>query len=68
MKKLIYTIAIGMVAGLVVAQDTVMVQKQPSDVSVNADVGLYSAYVWRGQIISDHMVAQPVTHGHIRNR
>jgi uncharacterized protein (TIGR02001 family) len=59
MKKLICTIAIGMIAGLVVAQDAAMVQQQPSDVSVNADVGLYSAYVWRGLIINNRMVAQP---------
>ena len=59
MKKLICTIVIGMIAGLVVAQDAVMVQKQPSDVSVNADIGLYSAYVWRGQVLNDNMVAQP---------
>jgi len=59
MKKLISTIAIGMAAGLVCAQDVVMVEQQPSDVSVNADVGLYSAYVWRGQVINDNMVVQP---------
>lgn len=59
MKKLISTIAIGMAAGLVCAQDVVMVEQQPSDVSVNADVGLYSAYVWRGQVLNDNMVVQP---------
>ena len=59
MKKLIFTAAIGIVAGLVFAQDVVMVEQQPSDVSVNADVGLYSAYVWRGLIVNNRMVAQP---------
>ncbi|MFA7256204.1 MAG: TorF family putative porin [Kiritimatiellales bacterium] len=59
MKKLIFTAAIGIVAGLVFAQDVVMVEQQPSDVSVSADVGLYSAYVWRGQVLNDNMVVQP---------
>lgn len=59
MKKLISTIAVGMVAGLVCAQDVTMVEQQPSDVSVSGDVGLYSAYVWRGQVLNDNMVVQP---------
>lgn len=59
MKKILFSIVIGMTAGLVMAQEAVVVQEKQSDVSVNADVGLYSAYVWRGQIINDNMVAQP---------
>jgi uncharacterized protein (TIGR02001 family) len=59
MKKIVSAITIGMVAGLVFAQDVVMVEQQPSDVSVNADIGLYSAYVWRGQVLNDNMVVQP---------
>jgi uncharacterized protein (TIGR02001 family) len=59
MKKLISAIVIGMTAGLVCAQDVVMVEQQPSDVSVSADMGLYSAYVWRGQVLNDNMVVQP---------
>lgn len=60
MKKLIFTIVIGMMAGLTAqAQEPVLAQKPQSDISVGADVGLYSAYVWRGQILNDHMVAQP---------
>ena len=58
-KKFLFSIVIGMVAGLVMAQDTVVLQEKTSDVSVNADVALYSAYVWRGVIINDNMVAQP---------
>jgi uncharacterized protein (TIGR02001 family) len=59
MRKILCSIVIGMTAGLVMAQDTVVVQEKASDVSVSADVALYSAYVWRGVIINDNMVAQP---------
>lgn len=59
MRKILFSMAVGMTAGLVMAQDPALVQEKASDVSVNADVGLYSAYVWRGQIINDNMVAQP---------
>ena len=59
MKKFISIVAVGMLAGLVCAQEAPVLEKQPSDVSVNADVGLYSAYVWRGIIVNNRMVAQP---------
>jgi uncharacterized protein (TIGR02001 family) len=59
MKKILFSMVIGLTAGVVLAQDVVMVQEQPSDVSVNADVGLYSAYVWRGQILNNNPVIQP---------
>jgi uncharacterized protein (TIGR02001 family) len=59
MKKFISIVAVGMAAGLVCAQEAVMVEEQSSDVSVGADVGLYSAYVWRGQVLNDNMVVQP---------
>ncbi|MDD3275759.1 MAG: MipA/OmpV family protein [Kiritimatiellales bacterium] len=59
MKKLLFSIIIGMTAGLVMAQDVVMVEEPSSDVSVSADVSLLSAYVWRGQVLNDSMVAQP---------
>ena len=60
MKRLIFTIVIGLAAGLTAqAQEPVLAQKPQSDISIGADVGLYSAYVWRGQVISDDMVTQP---------
>jgi uncharacterized protein (TIGR02001 family) len=59
MKKVLLSMVIGMMAGMVVAQDAVTVKEQPSDVSVSGDVGLYSAYVWRGFIVNNRMVAQP---------
>lgn len=59
MKKIIWTIAIGMMAGFVFAEDVTMVEQQPSDVSISADVGLFSAYVWRGQVLNDRAVVQP---------
>lgn len=59
MKKLLFAMMIGMTAGLVMAQDTVMVEKQQADVAVTGDVSLYSAYVWRGLILNDGPVAQP---------
>lgn len=59
MKKFILTMTVGMAAGLVFAQDAALVEQKASDVSINADVGLYSAYVWRGQVLNDNMVAQP---------
>ena len=30
-----------------------------SEVTVDAEVSIYSAYVWRGQVINDELVAQP---------
>lgn len=60
MKKFVSAIAvISMVAGLGFAQDVVMTEDQASDVSVSAEIGLYSAYVWRGQVLNDNMVVQP---------
>jgi uncharacterized protein (TIGR02001 family) len=59
MKKVLLSMVVGLMAGMVIAQDAVVVKEQPSDVSVSADVGLYSAYVWRGQVLNDRMVAQP---------
>jgi hypothetical protein len=59
MKKLLFAMMIGMTAGLVMAQDAVMVEKQQADLAVTGNVDLYSAYVWRGQIINDGPVAQP---------
>lgn len=59
MKKVLLSIVIGLMAGMVIAQDAVVVKEQPSDFSINSDVGLYSAYVWRGLIINNRMVAQP---------
>lgn len=59
MKKIIFMMLMGLTAGLVMAQDAVMVDGQASDVVIEAEVGLYSAYVWRGQVINEYMVAQP---------
>lgn len=59
MKKVLFSVVIGMMASMVVAQDAVVVKEQPSDFSINSDVGLYSAYVWRGQVLNDRMVVQP---------
>ena len=59
MRKIISVVAVSMLAGLGFAQAPVLVQEKPSDVSVSADAGLYSAYVWRGQVINNQMVAQP---------
>jgi uncharacterized protein (TIGR02001 family) len=59
MKKIMIPLVISMVTGMAWAQDEVMVQDQASDVSVSADVGLYSAYVWRGQVLNDRAVVQP---------
>jgi len=70
MRKIIFTMTISMIAGLVFAQapvaqtpveqtPVIMVQEQPPDVSVSADVGVYSAYVWRGLVLNGNMVAQP---------
>jgi uncharacterized protein (TIGR02001 family) len=57
MKKIAWITAIGVIAGTVAAQSDVTLQM--SDVSVGADVGLYSAYVWRGQIVNNNPVVQP---------
>jgi len=59
MKKILFSMIVGMTAGLVLAQDVVMVEAQSSDVSISADVSLLSAYVWRGQVLNNNMVAQP---------
>jgi uncharacterized protein (TIGR02001 family) len=60
MKKLLFTVVIGAVAGLVVAQEPLMIQEQ-ADVAVSGDVGLYSAYVWRGQIYEDFNLQPSLT-------
>ena len=57
MKKLLFAVVVGALAGLAVAQEPLIVQEQ-ADVAVTGDVGLYSHYVWRGQIYED-IVAQP---------
>ncbi len=59
MKKFLFMAMVAVSAGMVMAQESALTQEQPSDVSLAADVGLYSAYVWRGQIINDNLVAQP---------
>jgi hypothetical protein len=59
MKKVLFTMMIGMTAGLVMAQDTVMVEKQQADLAVTGESGFYSAYVWRGLILNDGPVSQP---------
>ncbi|MCU0858446.1 MAG: hypothetical protein MUC65_08610 [Pontiellaceae bacterium] len=61
MKRIILSLMAGMVAGAVVAQDEVMVQDQASEneVTLQADVSLLSAYVWRGLVANNGMVAQP---------
>jgi uncharacterized protein (TIGR02001 family) len=59
MKKLLLSMIIGMTAGLVMAQDAVLVEDQKSELSITGDVALYSAYVWRGQVLNENMVAQP---------
>lgn len=52
MKKLVFILAVGILAGSVSAQ-------QASDITLQGDVGFYSAYVWRGQVLNNGMVAQP---------
>lgn len=59
MKKLIVTVIAGVLAGFVFAQDMIVLDEQTSDVEASADIGLYSAYVWRGQVVNDGLVAQP---------
>jgi uncharacterized protein (TIGR02001 family) len=61
MKKFLFAFTVGITAAVAMAQnqDVVLVEQPQSDVSVSADVGLYSAYVWRGQVLNDGPVAQP---------
>lgn len=59
MKKFLLMLTLGAVAGLGFAQDEMMVAEETSDVEVTGDIGLYSAYVWRGQVLNDDLVAQP---------
>ncbi|MFA5689311.1 MAG: TorF family putative porin [Kiritimatiellales bacterium] len=62
MKKLLAATVIA--AGVALAQQNVPVQdtiivEQKADVAVIANVDLFSAYVWRGQVVNDSLVAQP---------
>lgn len=59
MKKLVMILMLGAVAGLVSAQNTMMMEEPQNEVEVTGDVGLYSAYVWRGQVLNDTAVIQP---------
>jgi uncharacterized protein (TIGR02001 family) len=59
MKKFLLMLTLGAIAGLGFAQDEMRVSEDRSDVSVTGEVGLYSAYVWRGQVLNDDLVAQP---------
>jgi hypothetical protein len=52
MKKIMFILAVGVIAGSVAAQEA-------SEITLQGDVGLYSAYVWRGQVLNNGMVAQP---------
>jgi len=52
MKKIMFILAVGVIAGSVAAQEA-------SEITLQGDVGLYSAYVWRGAVLNNGMVAQP---------
>jgi len=52
MKKIMFILAVGVIAGSVAAQEA-------SEITLQGDVGFYSAYVWRGQVWNNGMVAQP---------
>jgi hypothetical protein len=60
MEKKLLVLILSAVALCAVAQD-VQEQEAPRQlpVDLSADLGLYSAYVWRGQIVNDHAVLQP---------
>jgi uncharacterized protein (TIGR02001 family) len=59
MKKFLLMLMLSAIAGLGFTQDQVMASDDQGDIEVSANIGLYSAYVWRGQVINDHLVAQP---------
>ena len=60
MKKQVFMLMVAMTAGWGFAQEEVsMVESQAPAVSLSADVGVFSAYVWRGQLLNDGLVAQP---------
>jgi len=60
MKKMLLTVVMGAVAGLVVAQEPIIIQEE-ADVEMFGEIGLYSAYVWRGQIFDDYNLQPSLT-------
>lgn len=61
MKKIIFTLMAGVVAGSVLAQDEFTTQEQSpeNEVTLQANASLLSAYVWRGQVVNNGLVVQP---------
>ncbi len=60
MKKMLLTVVMGAVAGLVVAQEPLIIQEQV-DVEMFGEIGLFSAYVFRGQIFDDSNLKPELT-------
>lgn len=60
MKKLLIAVVAGLLAGVALAQGPTLVQEQ-KDLDVSGEIGLYSHYVWRGQIYDDSVVQPSLT-------
>lgn len=59
MKKLVCML-LALSAGTIgFTQEMLVLDEQPAFITAAADLGLYSAYVWRGQVVNDGFVAQP---------